>query len=50
MNFNEIGSVEILLVDVLFKNNSGFKNGDYIVYVIVICLVVLWNYKLNCVF
>ena len=37
LNSNESGSVETSSVDVLFKNNSGFKNGDYTAYVTVTC-------------
>ncbi len=41
LNSNGSGSVETSSVDVLFSNNSGFKNGDYTAYVTVTCSAAL---------
>ena len=37
LNSNESGNVETSSVDVLFKNNNGFLNGDYTAYITVTC-------------
>lgn len=41
LNSNESGSVETSSVDVLFSNDSGFKNGDYKAHVTVTCSAAL---------